>query len=657
MAIRPMSKVVQHLRRGVLLRERAELTDGQLLECYVSDHEQAAFETLVLRHGPMVWGVCCRVLSHHDDAEDAFQATFLVLVRKAASVRPRGMVANWLYGVAYRTALKARALAAKRRTRERQVTQMPEPAVELDRWREVQPLLDDALSRLPDKYRLPVVLCDLEGKTYKEVARQLGCPEGTLSARLARARTMLARRLRRHGLVFSAGSLAVMLSQNAASACVPKALLSSTIQAVALLGAGQAVVTGTISPKVTALIEGTVKAMWWSKLKNTTAVLLAVAVLGFGTTVLCHALAEPGKVAVSSPVSFVAAQVPFHTNQGGAGKKTEAERLLGTWRIASGRVDGKDLPVDFVAVARLTFAKDGKAVMALFDEPKEGTYKLAGAGQIDLALNGDKELSQGIYKFDGNDRLTLCVKENAGDNRPAEFTGEQGTGQVLRVLDRAKPGEEKLKPEEIAKYKGEIEKVREAAARTVSANNLKQIGVAMHIYHETNKRLPLHAIYSKDGKTPLLSWRVAILPYIEELALYKEFKLDEPWDSEHNKKLIAKMPKIYQPAVQGKPGPGQTYYQVFTGPDTVFDGTKQLRLADIGDGTSNTLLAIEAKEPVIWTKPADLTLPKEKNRMPSIGGLFKSGTFALLCDGSVNFLPRDLTGEQFRALVTPNGKD
>src|SRR5262249_8620240 len=175
---------LQPLRRAVRLRDGAGLTDGQLLEDYLSRRDEAALAVLVRRHGPMVWGVCRRVLYHYHDAEDAFQATFLVLLRKAASLASRELLANWLYGVAYHTALKARATAAKRGARERQVTDMPEPDVAPpDPWHDLQPLLDQALSRLPDKYRVPIVLCDLEGKTRKEAARQLGVPEGTVAGR------------------------------------------------------------------------------------------------------------------------------------------------------------------------------------------------------------------------------------------------------------------------------------------------------------------------------------------------------------------------------------------------------------------------------------------------------------------------------------------
>src|SRR5205814_1898208 len=168
---------------------------------------------------PMVWGVCRRILSNHHDAEDALQATFLVLIRKAASVRPNSMVGNWLYGVARQTALKARATAAKRRTRVRQVVDMPDPAAkEQELSGDLHALLDQELSRLPDKYRVAIVLCDLEGETRKQAARQLGLPEGTLSARLARGRAMLAKRLSRHGLTISAGTLAAVITHNAASA-------------------------------------------------------------------------------------------------------------------------------------------------------------------------------------------------------------------------------------------------------------------------------------------------------------------------------------------------------------------------------------------------------------------------------------------------------
>jgi RNA polymerase sigma factor (sigma-70 family) len=255
----------------------------------------------------MVWGVCRRLLGNHHDAEDAFQATFLVLIRKAASIVPREMVANWLYGVAHQTALKARAAAARRKGRERQVAEMPEPATaEQELWCDLQPLLDEELSRLPDKYRVVLVLCDLECKTRKEAAQYLGCPEGTIAGRLTRARTMLAKRLAQRGVTLSGGALAAVLSQNVASAGVPTSVVSSTIKAASVYAAGQAA-AGVISVKVAALTEGVLKTMLLTKLRSIMAVMLVVALIGFGAGLLGYGIAA-GEQNENKSVDAVAPQ-------------------------------------------------------------------------------------------------------------------------------------------------------------------------------------------------------------------------------------------------------------------------------------------------------------------------------------------------------------
>ena len=306
-----MSEVIQHLRRTVLLRDGAGLTDGQLLEDYLSRRDEAALAALVRRHGPMVWGVCRRVLRNYHDAEDAFQATFLVLVRRAASIASRKLVANWLYGVARQTALKARATAARKNMRERQVTEMPQPAVAEQDLRNDLPLLDEELTRLPDKYRVVIVLCDLEGKTRKEAARQLGCPEGTVAGRLARARALLAKRLTQRGVALSGGALAAVLAQQAASAGVPNSVVDSTIKAASLLAAGKAAATGAISVKVAALTEGVMKAMLFTKLRAAIAVVLILGFVATGATILtCRTAAgqDDKKPAAEKPVEPAAKQ-------------------------------------------------------------------------------------------------------------------------------------------------------------------------------------------------------------------------------------------------------------------------------------------------------------------------------------------------------------
>jgi RNA polymerase sigma factor (sigma-70 family) len=295
MATRQLRRVLQTLRGASFPHEGEDRTDGQLLESYVHSRDEAAFAALVRRHGPMVWGVCRRLLRSHHDAEDAYQATFLVLVRKAASVVPRALVAGWLHGVARHVALKVQATTARRQGREKQVTAMPEPAVEpRELWDDLRPLLDQELDRLPEKYRSVLVLFDLEGKTRKETARHLRLPEDTVATRLATARAMLARRLSRRGLTVTGGTLGVVLSQHAVSAGVPPAVVSTTIQAATAFAAGQAAASGMLSVKAVALTEGVLKTMLLSKLKIATAVLLAVVVLGAGAAGLTqNVLADP----------------------------------------------------------------------------------------------------------------------------------------------------------------------------------------------------------------------------------------------------------------------------------------------------------------------------------------------------------------------------
>jgi RNA polymerase sigma factor (sigma-70 family) len=266
-----LGPIARHLQ-AVLRQDQAALTDGQLLERFIAARDEASFEALLTRHGPMVLGVCRRLLGRGPDAEDAFQATFLVLARKAASVSPRDAVGSWLYGVARTTAIRARAEIARRCKRERQVEAMPEPeAVPEDPRDDLVPLLDEELARLPEKYRLAVILCDLEGRPRREVARQMQVPEGTLSSRLTTARRLLAGRLARRG-----GSLAVLLSPEA----VPVSLLRCTARAALAVAAGQAGAAGLVSERVVALMEGVLKAMLLTRLKTATAVLVLVCLLG-----------------------------------------------------------------------------------------------------------------------------------------------------------------------------------------------------------------------------------------------------------------------------------------------------------------------------------------------------------------------------------------
>lgn len=252
--------------------------DGRLLELFLAGRDEGAFEALVRRHGPMVFGVCRRLLRDHHLAEDAFQATFLLLARKAASVVKRDSVGGWLYKVAYHIALEARAAGDRRRGRERQVEEMPHPAVQPDEPQDWRPLLDRELAQLPEKYRLPVILYHLEGRPHREVAQELGLPEGTLSTRLLAARRLLASRLSRRGVSLSAGALTVALSEGAAPAAVPVRLAVSTVRAAALLAAGESA----LATPAAALMKGALQTMFVKKLKVVAATAVVVFTLGLG---------------------------------------------------------------------------------------------------------------------------------------------------------------------------------------------------------------------------------------------------------------------------------------------------------------------------------------------------------------------------------------
>lgn len=264
------------------------MTDAELLERFAATHEEAAFEALVRRHGPMVLRVCRRVLGHVHDADDAFQATFIVLAQKAGTIVEAQALPGWLHGVAYRIALRTRSRSNRRQTRERAMDASDlengfSAATEVDPiWRDLRPVLDEELDRLPQEYRTPVVLCYLEGKTNQEAAQQLGCPMGTIASRLSRGRDLLRDRLARRGLALSAGALATAITQNSVSAAVAPATNAAAIKAGLLTANGQTGAVHALAPEASALASGFSGA--WSQVKlwgALAAILAAVAVFSF----------------------------------------------------------------------------------------------------------------------------------------------------------------------------------------------------------------------------------------------------------------------------------------------------------------------------------------------------------------------------------------
>ncbi|MBL8797361.1 MAG: sigma-70 family RNA polymerase sigma factor [Planctomycetia bacterium] len=286
----PHLPVLRHIRRLIGSPLPADLSDSQLVERFVVQLDETAFEALLGRYGPMVLGVCRRVLHHPLDVEDAFQAVFLVLARKARALARRELVGPWLYGVAYRIAIKARATTMQRRTRERQVADMTliEPLYH-ETYNDLRPVIDEEVQHLPAKYRQPVVLCYMEGKTNEEAAAQLQCPSGTVKTRLAKGRDLLRNRLTRRGLALSAPALATALSEGLASAAVPVGLLDAAYQTALLGAAGKA---GAVPAAVATLADGALHALVLAKVKSVATVCLIVAlVIGGAGWVGYHALA------------------------------------------------------------------------------------------------------------------------------------------------------------------------------------------------------------------------------------------------------------------------------------------------------------------------------------------------------------------------------
>jgi uncharacterized protein (TIGR03067 family) len=325
----------------------------------------------------------------------------------------------------------------------------------------------------------------------------------------------------------------------------------------------------------------------------------------------------------------------------------ELTRFKGSWTVISAAKAGMPLPEEIVKTIKVRF-EGAKLTVEILGEAKEGTFKVDPTmkpAAIDLTIMDKTAL--GIYQLDKN-TLKLCTAE-PGEPRPKDFKAE-GDKRLLVTLQRgptAAADEARLAP---GAAEAAAECAQEGALKTASANNLKIIGIAMHNYLDSNRgAFPPAAIYSKDGKA-LLSWRVAILPYLDQGNLYREFKLDEAWDSPHNKKLLDKMPKVYAP-VAGDAKEYSTFYRVLTGPGTIFEGTKGTRITSITDGTSNTILVVEAGEAVPWTKPEELPYDASKP-LPKLGGMFKGGFNALFADAAVRFIRANADPQLLRLAIT-----
>jgi RNA polymerase sigma factor (sigma-70 family) len=396
-----------------------EVSDGELLHRFVDHWDHEAFRHLVRRHGPMVLTLSKRILRDPYAAEDAFQVTFLLLVRKAGSIRSRESVAPWLYGVARRVAHEARSVASRQHV---PVQLDPEVGVEdhaAAERDELHAALHEELGRLPEKYRVPLVLCYIDGLAHEAVARQLGWPIGTVRGRIARGRDLLGERLTRRGLAPAAVLLVLGLLPKQAAA-VPERVIEATLQAAARVAAGEMVPRGEVPGRVVDLERKVRKAMHLTRLKWTSVFVMSVIMTGAG-------------FAAVVPTVLAAAD---ETDKA----KAEAKKLQGKWypiSLEQGGVSVEDFGEKHLEFDGETFAlKDGDKVQgkAIFKlDPSKDPMEM----DLEFTEGKIEGKALAIYAWDGANLKFCAVKP--GHDRPKDFSTTDGDERALFVLKRGKP--------------------------------------------------------------------------------------------------------------------------------------------------------------------------------------------------------------------------
>jgi RNA polymerase sigma factor (sigma-70 family) len=442
MASPTLADVLQFVRQLACDVEGDGPSDGQLLQRFIAQRDDSAFAAILQRHGPLVFGVCTQVLRNPHDAEDCFQATFLVLARKAAAIRRHESLATWLHRVAFYIASTARTDAVRRMTHERQAMSMTGPGavgeIAVQDW---QPLLHAEVDRLPEKYRIPVVLCYLEGKTHEGAARQLGWPLGTVKGRLARARDLLRTRLAHRGLALSTGTLAMVLSPDVLWATVPPALLGLTLRAARSFAAGMTLSAGAVPARALALAQGAVPIVTPVKLAHAFVLMIVLGVAGLAAVLGL----VPGRAYQPDPCAVEGEQT--HS-------RSDSQRLAGPHPLLALRgeqrkgdpidpaMSGDSLPPGAIARLGTLRFRHGKGIESMVLSPDGKTIVSAGSdGSIVLhdAMTGEKRRSfAGEARYcrvalatDARSLATtvdgknIAVRETATGNRIREFKVDQ----------------------------------------------------------------------------------------------------------------------------------------------------------------------------------------------------------------------------------------
>jgi RNA polymerase sigma-70 factor (ECF subfamily) len=433
-----LESVLRYLRHAAKTHEARDLTDAELLGRFRTQRDEASFTLLVQRHGPMVMGVCRRLLGEHHGAEDAFQATFLVLCRSAASIHTGGSLAAWLHGVAKRVARKARGRAIRRRVEERRcAVEGHTESVDERTWDDLRLVLDEELSLLPKKYQAPVVLCYFEGKTNEQAAEELRCPKSSLSWRLGRARELLRERLVSRGITLSVGTLAGVLLGQTVTASSPSLLVIATVKTAIRFSAGGA---GVVSAEVETLTKGAMKTMFSIRLKIASAAVLVAGVLAGSVPLAQRLLAEENPAGAPSRAPAPVRMHPLFalaaTAQGEPAADDQAA-LQGAWECESAELEGKSLPDDEIKKMRVVI-QDDRMVIVPGGEFERLAFKVDAAKNprvlhVTPAEGKDKgKTTPVIYAIDAKaDTLKLCFDTKEGKKLPTEFAAKPGSGMIL----------------------------------------------------------------------------------------------------------------------------------------------------------------------------------------------------------------------------------
>jgi RNA polymerase sigma factor (sigma-70 family) len=491
MANAVLGGVLWHLRQAALRSDGATRSDGELLDRFRTDRDEAAFALLVRRHGPMVLGVCRRTLRNEADAEDAFQATFLVLARRAHTVSPADRVGTWLYGVAYNTARKARTTNRRRLARERRAGEARLPADRDDRS-DLREVLDVELNRLPERFRAAVLVCDLEGESLQEAARRLDCPLGTVASRLARARHMLRQGLARRGL-----AVAAVLAAGTASAAVPARLAMLTSRAA----------TGAIpiSQPVLALTQGVIQTMFLAKVKLAVAAVVAAGVLvagiGNGSALVRAEQDKPTKPVKPPGADDKEPEKPVKPGE----KPAKPEKPAGDVKKAEG-FTGTVKSVNATAGSiTLTATKGDSSVDRTFSVAKDTTVKLDGhdANLSDVKVGYHASVKLGDDKTTvvavGCDGPTLVgeLKEVAADKKSLKLV-------VMVPTDKADKTSPKKTEEKTVAVGDDVRVAVEGNKRATVANLTAGSSVMVQISADGNRAVLIMSP-AKGGGDPGLT--------------------------------------------------------------------------------------------------------------------------------------------------------